>query len=190
LRCLVDFKRTGGEGGLKPQPFRKPRSTREIDAIAFNIANFQTSRVKRREVRRSPKKPKKSRKTVAHSSLRAKSAPLDCDGRIEYECKGRLQQFRAPDLYLDTVEVWGSSSHGPTIPFNDLRMRSRGWRRIWVVACAITPSAPPPEMASNALRFASKRSCEWCAHIRGDARRDRGAMISMRVPEGLMRPSW
>jgi hypothetical protein len=42
--------------------------TREIAAISFTVASFQIARVKRREARRSPKKPKKWRKTVARSS--------------------------------------------------------------------------------------------------------------------------
>ena len=46
-------------GGLKPQVLCKPRFTREIAAISFTIASFQIARVKRREARRSPKKPKK-----------------------------------------------------------------------------------------------------------------------------------
>jgi hypothetical protein len=40
----------------------------EIAAISFTVASFQMARVKRREARRSPKKPKKWRKTVARSS--------------------------------------------------------------------------------------------------------------------------
>jgi hypothetical protein len=45
--------------GLKPQACGKLRFTREIAAIAFITASFQLARVKRREARRSPKKPKK-----------------------------------------------------------------------------------------------------------------------------------
>jgi hypothetical protein len=48
----------GEEGGLKPQPFRKLRFTREIATIAFTTASFQTSLMKRSEVLRSAKKPK------------------------------------------------------------------------------------------------------------------------------------
>jgi hypothetical protein len=64
------LKFSGGEGGLKPQPFKNPRFTRVIAAIAFTTASFQTSMMKRREVPRSAKKPKKWRKTVARSSPR------------------------------------------------------------------------------------------------------------------------
>jgi hypothetical protein len=46
-------------GGLKPQPFSNPRFTREIAAIAFTTASFQNLRMKRCEVLRSGKKPKK-----------------------------------------------------------------------------------------------------------------------------------
>src|SRR5450631_1081110 len=67
----------GEEGGLKPQVSRKPRFTREIAAIAFTTTSFQIVRVKRREARRSPKKPKKWRKTVARSSPKGKSTVLD-----------------------------------------------------------------------------------------------------------------
>ena len=66
-RCLCTLEvigvtrdsKFGEEGGLKPQPFRNPRFTREIAAIAFTTANFQIALVKRREVPRSFKKPKK-----------------------------------------------------------------------------------------------------------------------------------
>ena len=42
----------GEEGGLKPQASRKPHFTREIAGISFTIGRFQTSRVKRHEVKR------------------------------------------------------------------------------------------------------------------------------------------
>ena len=67
------IKNSGGEGGLKPQAFWTPRFTREIATIAFTTANFQIARVKRREVPRSAKKPKKWTKTVARSSPKGKS---------------------------------------------------------------------------------------------------------------------
>src|ERR1700682_6306435 len=54
----------GEERGLKPQVSRKARFTREIGPISFTIASFQIVHVKRREVPRSPSKPKKWRKTV------------------------------------------------------------------------------------------------------------------------------
>jgi hypothetical protein len=57
-------------GGLKPQPFRSPRFTREITAIVFTTVNFQIARLKCYEVLRSARKPKKYRKTVARSSPR------------------------------------------------------------------------------------------------------------------------
>src|ERR1700686_4270699 len=64
-------------GGLKPPAFRKLRSTTEFVAIAFTTASFQNLRVKRCEVRRSPRKRKKWRKTVARSSPKGKSPVLD-----------------------------------------------------------------------------------------------------------------
>jgi hypothetical protein len=45
----------GGEGGLKPQAPWRPRFTREIAAIAFTTASFQTSLLKLCEVARCTK---------------------------------------------------------------------------------------------------------------------------------------
>jgi hypothetical protein len=59
-------------GGLKPQLLTKGYFKREIAAISFTTASFQIARVKRREASRSPKKPKKWRKTVARSSPNTK----------------------------------------------------------------------------------------------------------------------
>jgi hypothetical protein len=68
------IQKSGGEGGLKPQVLRKARITRENAAIAFTTASLQFARMKRREVPRSAKKPKKWRKTVARSSPEPKSS--------------------------------------------------------------------------------------------------------------------
>jgi hypothetical protein len=51
--------------------------------IAFTTASFQIERVKRREVLRSAKKPKKWRKTVARSSPSGKFSFFDSAGRRE-----------------------------------------------------------------------------------------------------------
>jgi hypothetical protein len=64
-------------GGFKPQVSRKLRFTREVAAIAFISASFQNSRVKRRKVPRSVKKPKEWRKTVTPNSSKGKSTVLD-----------------------------------------------------------------------------------------------------------------
>jgi hypothetical protein len=72
----------GEEGGLKPQVSWKARFTREIAAISFTTVNFQNSRVKRREVRRSRRKPKKWRKTVARSSPESK---ISCSPGVQAE---------------------------------------------------------------------------------------------------------
>jgi hypothetical protein len=76
----------GEEGGLQPPAFRKLRSTREFVAIAFIAAGFQILLVKRREVSRSAKKPKKWRKTVACSSP---------NGRCRAASGMRRKKFRA-----------------------------------------------------------------------------------------------
>jgi hypothetical protein len=75
--------KSGGEGGLKPQAFGNPHFTRQNVAIAFTTASFQIERVKRREVLRSAKKPKKWRKTVARSSPSGKFSFFDSAGRRE-----------------------------------------------------------------------------------------------------------
>jgi hypothetical protein len=86
----------GEEGGLKPQVSRKHRFTREIAAIAFSTASFQTSRVKRREVPRSAKKPKKWRKTVARSN------PID---KYEYGLLGSKSIFTVHGCDIKTLSL-------------------------------------------------------------------------------------
>jgi hypothetical protein len=90
-------------GGLKPQAFQNPRFTKEIAAIPFTVASFQIARVKRYEVRRSSKKPKKWRKTVACSSPRGKSTVLDSSLCPKYRRFNRMTcSLELPRTGLDT----------------------------------------------------------------------------------------
>jgi hypothetical protein len=61
---------------------------------------------------------------------------------------------------FDTVEVCGSSPHGPTILLNNLRTRFRRYSSVCVVVCDIPPNEPLLLRASRACRLASSRTWE------------------------------
>jgi hypothetical protein len=128
--CLLMNALMAERGGLKPQVLCKPCFTREIAAISFTVASFQIARVKRREARRSPKKPKKWRKTVARTS------PTESRIRPRQHLLGRAWQFRRSDQDLLGVFADDCFSGADAMPKLVGSHVAQGTRRLTWVSCS------------------------------------------------------
>ena len=143
-------------GGLKPPAFRKLRSTTEFVAIAFTTASFQNLRVKRCEVRRSPRKRKKWRKTVARSNPRGKSPLLDSS-----RCPKNRFNGMACSLELPRTDFWTASKSRSQVSYLPCGMRQAYSKEpgnlvqlATLPACALRVSPPWPEL--TAVRTANR----------------------------------